>query len=400
MAGSSSAYLRNSVQAKLERWITLERVVWFLAVVLFLVAWNRGLHLLYGLFSFLVSALVMSYLGAAWQLRRLAIQLLAPEEVFNGTASTIDFRVEGRGQLLSINLVDTHQVLERNDCALLDELNGVSEIDTEVVFSRRGSHTFTEVTVSSCFPFGLVTISRRIAIDPINITVFPKVSQIRQLPDQFLLGSQEDGELPQHRRQGDQEFAMVREYRQGDEMRHMHWRMSAKFSNWIVKEFDSTQMPYMALILNNSEEWVLATSNNPREHMIEIVASIAEKCAQSGCGLLIIFDDNHEYMVKPFQRDLHDLLYKLALWQGNESYCYSSENHSLTQFPLIMTFSGTESSSSESLLLSPYQHQIDIQFDLASYTGSGLKMGTEKIERGRRTQIKVSNTTNIWGLFS
>ena len=262
-------------QGRLERMITLERVIWLLAVVVFVVAWNRGLHLLYAMFAFLVSALLISYLGAWWQLRGISAVLNLPNDGFaqQQINASIHLNAKSKRYLLLAQLSHQHNILSDESFAVFDEVKGKTQQPLTLRFLRRGEHQFEQVNVTSYFPFGLVKLSKTLLVPCVSSVIYPKISPLRRLPEQHLLGSQIDGDIPQHLQKAEEDFAMVRAYRDGDEMRHMHWRMSAKHNQWIVKEFDSTKMPAIAIILNANPNWVIDDEFNPREHMLQVVAS-------------------------------------------------------------------------------------------------------------------------------
>lgn len=385
--------------SRLERLLTPERIVWLLALIIFLVAWNRGLHLLYAMFSFLLSGLLISYVGSWWQLRGITCQVILPKEIYR--ADTVNAEVTlsavGTRNLLSVTLEDKDGVLIEKP-AYFDEVDGTGSQSMNMSFNLRGLHCIDKIKVTSCFPFGLVQLSKRINMPVVETTVYPKVSPIRQLPEQIILGSQVDGDIPQHQKLGQDEFAMVREYRDGDEMRNIHWRMSAKHNEWVVKEFDSTKIPAFAVVLNTNRNWGSDENFNPREHMIDIVASLAEKCAQSGCGLLVVLAEDEQYMVKPFQRDLQPLMLRLALWEASESIELNKLTKTLQAYPLVVRFS-SKNDELPTFPLQSYQHQINLSFDLSSYPNLGVNAGVKVFKKSNETKRVISSSTQTWGLF-
>ncbi len=388
-------------QTRLEQLITLERVIWLLVLVVFLVAWNRGLHLLYAMLAFLISALIISYVGAWWQLRGLSCSITLPTDAFTEQAAhaKVMMTAQGKRYLLTAQLHDEHQLLSETSLTAFDEFNRVIEQPLAVRFARRGEHQFNQLAVSSYFPFGLVKLTKTFSIKAASCVVYPRVFPLRQLPEQHLLGSQVDGDIPQHLQKAEQDFAMVRAYRDGDEMRHMHWRMSAKHNEWIVKEFDSTKMPAMAVILNSNPAWVIDDAFNPREHMLQVVASLAEKCAQDGCGLLVVLSREQQYQVTPYQRDLQPLLRDLALWQGDSNVGAQEVSSQLKAYPLVIHFNSSQDAHVSSLPLMTYQHQMNICFDQSSYPNFGVNAGIKTTQQGRETHIKIGSSTSLWGIF-
>lgn len=385
---------------RLEGLITPERVVWLLSIVIFLVAWNRGLHLLYVMFAFLISALLISYIGAWWQLKGVKCQLQLAQDNFRDTPSSGTMKLEAAHAryLLSVAFSSEQKGVTQLSPINFDEVIKRNSKSVELSFNVRGLHTFNQLVISSYFPFGLVRKQKVFEISSTECLVYPKVSPIRQLPEQILLGSQVDGDIPQHQQLGHDEFAMVRQYREGDEMRNIHWRMSAKHNDWIVKEFDSTKMPAIAIVLNNQAEWDLGDTFSPREHMLDIVASLADKCAQSGCGLCVVLDDQTEYQVKPFQRDLHDLWQQLALWNAPLQMDKEQISQQLQSYPLVIDFNDTIYDH-ESLTLLAHQRALTICFDVLTYPNLGVNAAIKKTQGFRNTQLTIGSSTAMWGIF-
>lgn len=129
-------------QVRLENAITIERVIWLLAMVVFLVAWNRGLHLLYAMFAFLVSAMLISYAGAWWQLRGLSCSVSLPKDAFSQQAlnAKISISTKRKHYLLAAQLRDDHKSLYETTQASFDELQGQTEQQLTIHFAQRGEH--------------------------------------------------------------------------------------------------------------------------------------------------------------------------------------------------------------------------------------------------------------------
>ena len=144
---------------------------------------------------------------------------------------------------------------------------GTTTVDLSFVPLRRGSVNFSSVEFARPDPFGLLNALRRISATQ-SLTVVPRQHPMPQLniPD---LG----GQIPVLRQisgaaAGSQEFHALREYRVGDPLRHVHWRVSAKRGIPVVKQFVDGHHRTFTLIL---DAYALAL---PFELLIEAAASV------------------------------------------------------------------------------------------------------------------------------
>lgn len=399
MAQSSLSFsLPDPLRHWLERHMSMERLIWLITIIIFLVAWNRGVYLLYAMFSFLVAALLMSYVGAYWQLRRISVELVLPAETHSGASCQGQLRLTGRAQLFTLSLSDDEQFLNPSSVAI-DQLAGVQEQTIDLVFCRRGIAQFHEIIATSFYPFGLVRRQRKLPIPLVQTVVYPKIWPLKQLPDELQQGACLHGDMPQPLQHGQEEFSMVRDYRRGDEMKHIHWRMSAKRQSWVVKEYDSTRNPSMAVMLAHDVSW-LQQGFNAIEHMLEIVASLASACTQQGYGLRILLSDQKYVDVRPFEQNLQPLMYELAMWQPDADMVEPRSQISMLEpYAVIVRFSSTLDAPGHPLPLLSHQYMMNICFDRSSYPETGLAMPIRKQQQGRETRIQVCSTSQLWGLF-
>jgi len=82
-------------------------------------------------------------------------------------------------------------------------------------------------------PFGLAEYERELAHST-RIIVVPRVCPLVGVPGGSGLGSGDDGSVRLHSGQGEDD-AVVRQYRQGDDLRKVHWRSTAKRDEMMVR---------------------------------------------------------------------------------------------------------------------------------------------------------------------
>jgi uncharacterized protein (DUF58 family) len=138
--------------------------------------------------------------------------------------------------------------------AIIPEINLKATVDTKIVGTplRRGIVHFTSTTLLCPDPFGL----------NYSIQNFESHDQLIVLPKRYQIGK--SFELPggRHFQPGgvnstwsigeSDEFVSLREYRDGDSMRKIHWASTARRSKPIVKEFQDEFFVRQALILDTT----------------------------------------------------------------------------------------------------------------------------------------------------
>jgi uncharacterized protein (DUF58 family) len=97
----------------------------------------------------------------------------------------------------------------------------------------RGAHRIGPLTASSTDPLGLAQFERELAA-PSNLLVVPRVVRLRGLPPALGGGEGTPGAALAHQGQGSSDV-LVRPYRQGDELRRVHWRSTARYDELMVR---------------------------------------------------------------------------------------------------------------------------------------------------------------------
>jgi uncharacterized protein (DUF58 family) len=107
------------------------------------------------------------------------------------------------------------------------------KIQEPVLFASRGLYELGPAELRTTDSFGLLRFKRRFG-ERTEIVVYPEVFELVGFP---LRGRSRDmGARGSFAQQGD-EFSGLREYRRGDDRRHIHWKSVARTGELIVKEF-------------------------------------------------------------------------------------------------------------------------------------------------------------------
>ncbi len=88
--------------------------------------------------------------------------------------------------------------------------------------------------------------------------------------------------------QGSASFHQLREYVPGDDLRHIHWRTSARTGTLVVKQLVDTTKPEIVVIVDNRR---VAVSEQDFEEIVEIAASLLHAADQDGFPSQLVFAD-------------------------------------------------------------------------------------------------------------
>lgn len=305
------------VLAWLGRHVNAHRFLWLLALACFLIAWNRGIALMYGLLS-----LILALQALSWLLPWLAVRSVTVTRTQLGPAQA-GKRLKLRYHL-DVPATRYHMVLkEALPCAVelpvqmhfLPSVARGTGFEAEVLCDRRGVFTVNDIGVSSGWPFGFVDLSVPLETPPCRLVVMPRTFRIAHLP---MLRSDIpaiDGfnQTAQLSRQSD--FAGVREYRFGDSLKHIHWSASARHQELIVREFDSHDRPHFLVVLDARPEADIGDApHSSFEYAVSIAASMIEYAIDRQLGLHLIAAAGQPMEISISQgcRDAYEYLEQLA----------------------------------------------------------------------------------------
>jgi len=202
-----------------------------LTFLLGLTALNSGNNLLYLALALLLSLIVLSGLLSEQGFRKVRVAVHLPRRCFAGTPTAVRVTVRnGKGRLPSYAL----QVRLAGESAGPRFLRlGPGETATATLhpcFPRRGLHTLPALRLATRYPFGLFAKSAPAAPSQ-PILVYPALAPPPAIP------AEEKGEQEAARQRGPgAELFDLRPYRPGEDMRLIHWRVTAKAGRFMLRE--------------------------------------------------------------------------------------------------------------------------------------------------------------------
>jgi len=178
----------------------------------------------------------------------------APVTAFAGETFPLEIPVVNAGHVLALRDVVVLHRSDRRDAerpagyAATIVPRGRAEIPTAQRLLRRGRHTEMSIAIETAFPLGLA-VCRLEFVLPADILVLPRLGTVRNLD---ALTAHRHGLLYQGAtdRGDEQEFHGLREWRQGESQRRVHWKLSARRGRLLVREFRGEDRPPVHVVLD------------------------------------------------------------------------------------------------------------------------------------------------------
>jgi uncharacterized protein (DUF58 family) len=143
---------------------------------------------------------------------------------------------------------------------------------------RRGRFEIGPLRATLTDPFGLVSSSKRV-LGTEQVIVYPRVHEIVAPPDIGGLDLDRDHPAVRPRVETSGDFMTLREYAPGDDLRHVHWRSTARRGHLMMRQNETRRRAPVLVMLDVRP----ATHDRASfERAVEAVASIATALDRAG----------------------------------------------------------------------------------------------------------------------
>lgn len=279
-------------------------------------AWHSGANLLYLMFAMMIGFFLVQGIALWICLLGVDVTRQIPRTATALEEIELKFSVRNRKRFLSsfgLRIVD---YLDRNDplgAAFVVSLRRQSTTETiyRAVFPRRGLVTLKKLVVSSRYPFGLAQRSMTVKRKD-HVLIFPPAIDVRAVVADLRV---EFGEHESRRKGIGSEFFGLKEYVPGDQVRHIHWRSSAKAQRLMTMEYENEERQKISIVLHNrvsTDELRDSAVRDEFEKALTFVASFCRELIRGGYEVQLVTDSG----IVPFgvgQRHLMRLLRACAL---------------------------------------------------------------------------------------
>lgn len=225
--------------------------------------------------------------GVAWVLRRPNVEIeraIEPSRVIRGEVALGLLVVRNRGRL-SVSPTTAEEKCGSETVAVdvprLDP-GGKTRTRYRLPTDRRAVLDIGPLSVVRQDPFGCWRTSQRLGKIE-RLWVHPVVHALLSLPSgrtRSLDGPDRDG-LPH----GSVTFHALREYVPGDDLRHVHWRSSARLGTLMVREHVDTSLPQVTLVIDTKRA---DYEEGSFEEAMEVAASLAVAVTKASLPLRVV----------------------------------------------------------------------------------------------------------------
>lgn len=261
-----------------------------LVLVAYAGAITRAQSLPWLIAAMLLSTLIVGLSWPHWLVGRLWVTREGPDRAEEG--ETIAFRVVIRNTgLLPRFMVELVDHVPFAGCAsgrpsdgptLLGLVSyvpgrGTRQFAIPLLCEKRGRYRLGPVGLASSFPLGLAEARQRRNDGVQTLTIYPDVFPIVRLPLRGAPSQIHRGGHQLREGAGTAEFSSLREYRQGDNPRHIHWPTTARTNEMMVRQFEPLASACLGIALDLAADSNVGEGRHcTLEYSLRIAASVAQ----------------------------------------------------------------------------------------------------------------------------
>jgi uncharacterized protein (DUF58 family) len=311
-----------------------------LTLVAYVAAINREQTLPWGIAALLLATLITGFFWPRWLVKRLSVTRSGPVRAEEGETVYFHVTVTNQGWLprFMVEAVDRLPFVgaAQGSVTLGEKVLGVvayiggnatRSFDVPLLCEKRGFYQLGPVGLATSFPLGLVEAHQKKNGGVQTLTIYPDV-----FPIVFMLLAGAPSEI--HRGgfllpegAGAAEFSGLREYRRGDNPRHVHWPTTARRNELMVKEFEplASACLYIAMDLS-ADANVGKGKHSCFEYAVRIAASIGRYACANGMPIRLHGEGTHGLVIGLGSGDAHfrEMLDALAVVNADGATPYAT----------------------------------------------------------------------------
>lgn len=236
-------------------WRTTREGKLFLVVTLGvgMAAINTGNNLLFLVLGFLLALVILSGVMSEIALRAVHIERRLPERAFVGQVALVEIALSNAKRRLASYSLEVEDVADgvptERRCYFLKIAPGAQQVAAyRRTTKKRGVLRLVAYRLATRYPFGIIEKSR-VFDEPAELVVYPALVPVADVALPRVPGGLE---VPSLRAGPGTEVAGLRDHRQGDEARSVHWRRTASLGRLVVRERARDEATRLALVVDNA----------------------------------------------------------------------------------------------------------------------------------------------------
>lgn len=251
---------------------------------------NTGNNLLFLILGLMLAGIVLSGVLSESTLRGLSVRRALPADARAGKPSLVGLVVANDKPRLSSFAVVARDVTDRGEAGRVFALHLGPRESRELAYrwepARRGKVAFLRVELATRYPFGLFEKWREVDLEG-EMVVFP-----RDIPAPRTASrrAQPPGERPSGVAGSGTDFFALRDARADDDVRHIHWRTSARRGHPVVVEREQERRRRVALLVDNRAKGTAPTEEQ-LDDLVERAAALLRQVVVQGCEVALSASD-------------------------------------------------------------------------------------------------------------
>lgn len=282
-----------------------------LTLVAYVAAINRGQALPWAIAALLLATLITGFAWPRWLVKRLSVTRTGPTRAEEGETILFHVTVRNHGWMprFMVEAVDhlpfvgaAQDVVTSGEKVLgvVAYIGGnvTRSFEVPLLCEKRGLYQLGPVGLASSFPLGLAEARQQKNGGVQTLTIYPDVFPIVSLPLSGTPSEIHRGGFLLPKGAGTAEFSGLREYRRGDNPRHIHWPSTARLNKLMVKEFEplASACLYIAMDLS-ADANVGRGKHSSFEYSVRIAASIGRYACSNGMPIRLNGEGLHNLAI-------------------------------------------------------------------------------------------------------
>lgn len=249
-------------------------------------------NLVYLMTAVLGGAVAWNFFSPRVTFGNMGVKCAAPELLFAGEAFPANVALENRSRALdAYGLIVSGAGADGGGARHISRLRagGTSKILLWQTLPHRGRHSFPGIEVRTLFPFGLFAASLRTRGSG-EVLVLPGLGHINPQAMHRCTGGESEWLVRMRRRHHQGELHSLKQYRDGDNPRHIHWATSARLRELYVQQFERRETESVLLALDAYAPPEVPDAAARRRLRFETAISFAATLAQMLADQNVPFD--------------------------------------------------------------------------------------------------------------
>jgi uncharacterized protein (DUF58 family) len=252
------------------------------SVLIVVAALNTGNNLIYLILALMLSLVVVSLGILKENLSGLSLTVDSISAVFAGEEAPFSLTLRNCKRYIptySVNILS--EGLTSRSYFPIVPARGETVMEVKIVFRKRGLYDARSFTAQSGFPFILFVGERRMEVAK-EVLVYPALRDVGDIVSEGWGAAV--GDTARIAGAGE-EIRSIRDFRYGDDSRHIHWKASAKVADLMVKEYAENELRRTTIILDNMRTGALGNQRHGDEvfeKAVSLTASFAKHFIEVG----------------------------------------------------------------------------------------------------------------------